>query len=77
MASTPITTTTATTAPGQLLMVAQGIQALELAIDPATRPNNVTITPDLENGTATITATIPISPTVSANGITFTAVDYL
>ena len=84
MASTPVSTTSATSLPGQLVMVAQGLQAAELAYNTAnaatigfTAVNNVTIDTDFEAGTMSVTATIPISFAASANGVVATATDYL
>jgi hypothetical protein len=86
MASTPVSTSSATSLPGQLLQVAQGLQAAELVhnADPVNTANpafvaknNVTIDTDFEAQTMSITATLPIAFAGSANGLTVTAVDYL
>ncbi|MEH2146255.1 hypothetical protein [Nostoc sp.] len=63
--------------PGAFLEVAQLLSASEKAITP-TPPNNITIAFDLEELTATITATLPIVPTLDGSGKpVFTATDYL
>jgi hypothetical protein len=84
MASTPVSTTAATSLPGQLIMVAQGLQAAELAYNETnaavigfTAVNNVTIDTDFEAGTISVTATLPITFAATANGVTATASDYL
>lgn len=61
-------TTTATTLEGQLWEVAVRAQVAELAIDPATRPNNVTTTIDTENQTVSVTFTAPATFSVSSSG---------
>lgn len=61
-------TTTATSLEGQLFEVIQAMQLLELAIPEAERPDQVTIAPDFEGLTATLTGTIPITFATGANG---------
>ena len=60
-------TTTATTIEGQFLEIAAKIQELELAVPVDTRPNNMTLTPDLEGLVMNVTASIPITYSVDAS----------
>jgi hypothetical protein len=61
-----------------LLEIAQLLQAAELAVPEETRPNNVSISIDLETGTASVTATLPVSAVVSSTGtIVVAATDYI
>ncbi len=60
--------TVSTTLEGQLWEVALRVQVAELAVDPATRPNNVTTTIDTENQTVSVTFTSPATFSVSAGG---------
>jgi hypothetical protein len=81
MATTPIVTTSATHGFGQLLMVAQGLQESEQDYNTAnpnlTQFNNINIATDLDAQTVSITATIPVAATLTANGVTLAATDYL
>jgi hypothetical protein len=61
-----------------LLEMAQLLQAAELTVPEETRPNNVSISIDLEAGTASITATVPVSTVISPTGtIVVAATDYI
>lgn len=63
--------------PGLFLEVAQLVGGAEKAVT-VNQPNNVTIAMDLEGQTATVTAALPISATISANGsLNVAAADYL
>jgi hypothetical protein len=63
--------------PAAFLEMAQSLAASEQAVTP-TAPNNITIAIDLEALTATVTATLPVVPTLdSAGKPVFTATDYL
>lgn len=67
----------ATTYPAAFLELAQLLATAEQAISP-TPVNNVTISVDLEALTATVTATLPVVPTLdSAGKPVFTATDYI
>lgn len=67
----------ATTMPSAFLEVAQIVAGSEQAIVSNT-PNNVTIAMDLEGGTATVTAGLPITTVTDATGkVIVTAADYL
>lgn len=68
--------TTSTTLPGQFLEVSRAMQSAELAINAATRPNNVQITTDYENLTTTVTVTLPIAISGAGNALTISASDY-
>lgn len=75
---TPGTDIKSTTKPAGLLELAHLLQADELAVPAETRPDNISITYDAEAGTASVTATLPITFTLDANGKPVaTAVDYL
>lgn len=64
--------------PSALLELAQMVQAAELTVPEETRPNNVTIAIDGETGTATVTATLPVTFTTDSTGkIVVDAVDYI
>lgn len=61
-----------------LLELAQKVQAAELVKPVDARPNNLTITFDLEAATAAVDATLPITVTSNPSGaIVVTANDYL
>ncbi|MCC5619248.1 hypothetical protein LC605_30090 [Nostoc sp. CHAB 5836] len=63
--------------PSAFLEMAQFLAASEQAVTPAP-PNNITIAIDLEALTTTISATLPVVPTLdSAGKPVFTATDYL
>jgi hypothetical protein len=70
-------TLSATSLEGQALEVARLIQSAELAIAADTRPNNVTIAPDLEAQTVTLTITLPVVLSGSGGAFTLTAGTYL
>ena len=64
--------------PAALLEMALSLQASEAAVPAETRPNNVSVTIDVETGEATIAATLPIGVSLDAYGhAIITAVDYL
>lgn len=60
--------TTATTLEAQAFEIAQEMQLKELAVPVETRPNNVSIDPDFEGLTMTISMTIPFTFTVGSAG---------
>lgn len=67
----------ATSYPGAFLEMAQIVAAAEKAVT-VNQPNNVTISFDLEGGIATVTAALPISININANGEpVVVATDYL
>ena len=69
---------TATTAEGQFLDIARELQVLESAQSTDETPlNNVQIDTDIENGTVTVTATLPITLGGTAGALTVTAGEYL
>lgn len=71
-------TTTATTLEAQLVEVASAMVEAELAIAVETRPDNISITPDIENGLITITANLPAAFSAGAAGqIELNATAYL
>lgn len=73
-------TLSATHLPGQLLELAGIVQAAELADlseDGAPNNDNVQISLDTETNAVTVTATFPMLPTQTADGIVYTAEDYL
>lgn len=73
-------TLTATSLPGQLLEIAGYLQAAELSdLAPTGLPNNdnVQISFDTEGNTVTITATIPVVPSITPDGLKYVADDYL
>ncbi|WP_013320805.1 hypothetical protein [Gloeothece verrucosa] len=74
--SAPIQTS-ATHLPGQLVEVSQALALAELALPSITRPNNIVITHDTENQTMTVTATLPMVPSIGINGVSYVASDYL
>lgn len=86
MASVAIATKSATL-PAQLYEVAAAVQAAELAANAnpinTANPlfealNNVTIDTDFEAGTVSVTATLPMVPSISGSGaITLTVSDYI
>lgn len=58
--------------------IASMAQALELTFSDADRPNSVQITADADGGSITITASLPVTESVSTDGsVKYTAVDYL
>lgn len=86
MASIPVSTSTATSLPGQMIQVAQALQSAELAYnaDPVNTAsptfvalNNITVDTDFEAGTISVTATLPITFAAAPNGVTVTVSDYL
>lgn len=70
-------TSTATHLPGQFFEISRALQAAELALPEATRPNNITIAVDTEAGSVTISATVPVVLGGSGGVISYTASDYL
>ncbi|NEQ50330.1 MAG: hypothetical protein F6K11_09390 [Leptolyngbya sp. SIO3F4] len=69
---------TATTVEGQFLDIARELQVLEAAQSTDEIPlNNVQIDTDIEAGTVTITATLPITLGGTAGALTVTAGEYL
>lgn len=75
---TPGTDIKSTNKAAGLLEMAQLLQVSELGVPEETRPNNVSIAIDLETGTATIAATLPISAALDNTGkIVVTATDYI
>ncbi|MEM7554082.1 MAG: hypothetical protein AAF378_08275 [Cyanobacteria bacterium P01_A01_bin.84] len=67
-----------TNQPAALLELATQLQASELAVPEETRPNNLTIAIDAEEGTASITATIPVTFALDSSGqLVVTATDYI
>lgn len=64
--------------PAALLEISHYLQAKELSIPEETRPNNISITYDAENNTATVTMTLPIAFTLDSSGKPVaTATDYI
>jgi hypothetical protein len=70
-------TLTANTLEGQALEIARIMQAAELAIAADTRPNNVTIDPDLEALTVTISITLPVVLSGTGGAFTLSSGTYL
>jgi hypothetical protein len=60
--------TTATTLEGQLFEIANRVQLAELAQPVETRPNNIQVALDTENGTISITFSAPATFTIGAAG---------
>jgi hypothetical protein len=61
-----------------LLELATLLQASELTVPEETRPNNVTIAIDAEAGTASVTATLPVTIVTDGTGkLVVTATDYI
>jgi hypothetical protein len=60
-----------------LLEVAASLQESELGVPEQSRPNNVSVTLDLEGQTASITATLPVTFVLSNGKIEATATDYI
>jgi hypothetical protein len=58
----------ATTLEGQLWETALRVQLAELAIDAATRPNNIQVNVDTENQIVSVTFSVPATFSVSADG---------
>ena len=68
----------ATTVEGQCLEIARELQLLEAAQSTDEIPlNNVQIDTDIETGTVTVTATLPITLSGTAGALTVTAGEYL
>ncbi|MCL6750066.1 hypothetical protein KBT16_03370 [Nostoc sp. CCCryo 231-06] len=61
-------TPVATILEGQLWEIAVRVQVAELAIDPATRPNNIQTTIDTENQTVSVTFSCPATFSLSSSG---------
>lgn len=75
---TPGTDIKSTNKVAGLLEIAQLLQVAELGVPEEARPNNISISIDLETGTASVTATLPVSAVVSPTGtIVVTATDYI
>jgi hypothetical protein len=74
--SAPITTT-ATSLPGQLLEVAAALQNAEKASTLTEQPDNISITPDTDNGTISISVSLPVELSAGVNKVSYTATDYL
>ena len=69
---------TASTAEGQFLDVARELQILEAAQSTDETPlNNIQIDTDIENGTVTVSATLPITLGGAAGSLSVTAAEYL
>lgn len=69
---------TATTVEGQFLDIARELQILEAAQSTDETPlNNVQLDTDIEAGTVTVSATLPITLGGSAGALTVTAAEYL
>lgn len=68
---------TVTSLEAQALAIASELQLKELAVDVATRPNNVQIVPDLENQVVAITLNIPVGFSRSGATLSMAAVPYL
>ncbi len=67
-----------TTLPALVLELSQKVNALELSVPEADRPNNLTIEYSSDAGVATIAATIPFTPTIGTAGeVTLTAIEYV
>ncbi|MBW4480496.1 MAG: hypothetical protein KME54_27580 [Tolypothrix brevis GSE-NOS-MK-07-07A] len=58
----------ATTLEGQLWETALRVQLAELAIDAATRPNNIQVNVDTENQIVSVTFSVPATFSVSSDG---------
>jgi hypothetical protein len=69
--------TTATTLEGQIFELCRELQELELAVPADTRPDNITIAPDIEALQVAITLTLPITLGGSGANIVMTAASYL
>lgn len=64
--------------PAALLELAFQLQATELTVPEETRPNNLTISVDAEEGIATVTASLPVTFSLDASGKpVLTATDYI
>ncbi|WP_413176515.1 hypothetical protein [Anabaena azotica] len=61
-------TTTATTLEGQVFECVQKLQLAEQAITTEPIPNNVTIAPDVDNLSVTLTVTLPMTFAVGTGG---------
>lgn len=69
---------TASTAEGQFLDVARELQILEAAQSTDETPlNNIQLDTDIENGTITVSATLPITLGGAAGSLSVTAAEYL
>jgi hypothetical protein len=73
----PIGNISSTHKAAALLEIAASLQESELAVPEASRPNNVSVTLDLEGQTASITATLPVSFALTNGKIETTATDYI
>lgn len=70
-------TTTATSLEAQLLEVAGAMQEAELALPEAERPDNVSIIPDVENGSISVSVTLAATFAATGGELTFTTTEYL
>jgi hypothetical protein len=62
---------------GQIFEACRKLQELEFAVPEETRPNNITLAPDLEAGQISITITLPITLSGSGGSMTLSAGTYL
>jgi hypothetical protein len=67
---------TAVTEPAAMLEIAQKLQAKELEVPADTRPGNISATTDHAANATTISATLPISPTLSSGSASISANNY-
>lgn len=68
----------ATNVAAGLLQIAMLLQQAELTVPEETRPNNVTVSFDAEENTASVTATLPVTFTLDSSGQpVVTATDYI
>lgn len=71
-------TTVSTTLEGQVFETAQKLQQLELAVPEISRPNRITINPDLEAKTVTVSITFETVISTNTNGqLVIAPVSYL
>ncbi len=63
--------------PAALAEIAFRLQAAELTVPEETRPNNVSVTIDAEAGVASITATLPVTISLSNGNAVIDATDYI
>lgn len=68
----------AITIPAGLLQIAMLLQNAETSVPAETRPNNVSVSFDAEENTASVTATLPIQITLDPSGNpVVAAIDYI
>ncbi len=71
-------TTVSTTLEGQAFEILTALQTGELAVDPATRPNNASLVPDFETLQLGMTLTLPFTyADDGSGGITISVSEYL